>query len=285
MALHPHFLVIDGYHRDGREELRAGGATPAGELYAQMLGKILPECKVDILYPADPGVSLPQGTALADYDGVAWTGSSLTIYADDPRVAPQIELAKAAFEAGVPSFGSCWAAQIAVVAAGGGVAAHPRGREMGIARKIALTPEGQKHPLFAGKPNVFDAFISHEDEVTQLPPGAVLLASNSFTTVQAVAVTHNGGTFWAVQYHPEYDLHELARLTYCRADKLVSKGFFANREAALDYVDKLEALHQDPSRKDLAWLLGVDEDVMNEDVRRVEARNWIERLVLPHMKA
>ncbi len=50
-------------------------------------------------------------------------------------------------------------------------------------------------------------------------------------------------------------------------------------------MDKLEALHQDPSRKDLAWLLGVDEDVMNEDVRRVEARNWIERLVLPHMKA
>lgn len=285
MAMQPHFLVIDGYHREGREELRAGGATPAGELYAQMLKKILPECKVDILYPADPGVTLPQGAALADYDGIAWTGSSLTIYADDPRVAPQVELAKAAFEAGVPSFGSCWAAQIAVVAAGGSVAAHPRGREMGIARKIALTAEGQKHPLFAGKPNVFDAFISHEDEVTQLPAGAVLLASNSFTTVQAVAVTHNGGTFWAVQYHPEYDLHELARLSYCRADKLVGKGFFADRAAALDYVDKLEALHQDPNRKDLAWLLGVDEDVMNEEKRVVEVRNWIERLVLPAMRA
>lgn len=284
MAMHPHFLVIDGYHRDGREELRASGATPAGELYAQMLQQILPECKVDILYPADPGVSLPQGAALADYDGIAWTGSSLTIYTDDARVAPQVELAKEAFEAGVPSFGSCWAAQIAVVAAGGSVAAHPRGREMGIARKIALTPAGQTHPLFSGKPSVFDAFISHEDEVTQLPAGAVLLASNSFTNVQAVAVTHNGGTFWAVQYHPEYDLHELARLTYCRADKLVSKGFFANREAALDYVDKLETLHQDPSRKDLAWLLGVDEDVINEDVRQVEVRNWIERLVLPTMR-
>ena len=285
MTAQPHFLVIDGYHRDGREELCAGGATPAGELYAQMLKKILPTCKVDIVYPADPGVSLPRGAALADYDGIAWTGSSLTIYADDARVAPQVELAKAAFAAGVPSFGSCWAAQIAVVAAGGSVAAHPRGREMGIARKIALTPEGQKHPLFTGKPIVFDAFISHEDEVTRLPGGAVLLASNSFTTVQAVAVTHNGGTFWAVQYHPEYDLHELARLTYCRADKLVSKGFFADRAAALDYVDKLEALHQDPSRKDLAWLLGVDDDVMDEHKRLVEVRNWIERLVLPAMRA
>ena len=107
----------------------------------------------------------------------------------------------------------------------------------------------------------------------------------SFTTVQAVAVTHNGGAFWALQYHPEYDLHELARLTYCRADKLVSKGFFADRTAALDYVDKLEALHQDPSRKDLAWLLGVDDDVMDENKRLVEVRNWIERLVLPAMRA
>jgi GMP synthase (glutamine-hydrolysing) len=48
-------------------------------------------------------------------------------------------------------------------------------------------------------------------------------------------------------------------------------------------VDKLEALHQDPTRKDLAWLLGIDDDVMNEDVRRVEVRNWIELLVLPNM--
>ncbi|MFQ5936062.1 MAG: type 1 glutamine amidotransferase [Acidiferrobacterales bacterium] len=284
MANSPRFLVIDGYHRDGREELKVGGATPAGELYAGMLKKCSPESIVDIVYPTDPGVSLPQGTSLTSYDGIAWTGSSLTIYEDDPRVTPQIELAKAAFEAGVPSFGSCWAAQIAVVAAGGQVAANPRGREMGIARKISLTTEGRAHPLYTGKTNVFDAFISHEDEVTHLPPGAVLLASNAFTTVQAIAVTHKGGSFWALQYHPEYDLYELARLTYCRIDRLIKKGFFPSREAALDYVDKLETLHADPGRQDLAWLLGVDADVMNEDVRRVEVRNWIEHLVLPHMK-
>ncbi len=280
----PHFLVIDGYHRAGREELAAGGATPAGELYARMLKKCAPDCTVDIVCPADPGSTLPQGAALLSYDGIAWTGSSLTIYANDPRVTPQIELAKAAYAARVPSFGSCWAAQIAAVAAGGRVAPNPRGREMGIARKIALTPEGRGHPLYAGKPNVFDAFISHEDEVTQLPPGGVLLASNAFTHVQAVAVTHQGGHFWALQYHPEYDLHELARLTYCRIDKLVSKGFFPDRAAALDYVEKVETLHRDPARRDLAWLLGIDADVMNEDLRLAEVRNWIERLVRPSMR-
>ncbi|MCK5363934.1 MAG: type 1 glutamine amidotransferase, partial [Gammaproteobacteria bacterium] len=219
MTNHPNFLVIDGYRRDGREELQAGGATPAGELYSQMLMKCHPGCNVDIVYPADAGDSLPSGAALEAYDGLAWTGSSLTVYADDPAVAPQIALARAAFEAKVPSFGSCWAAQIGVVAAGGRCAANPRGREMGIARKITLTPEGRAHPLYIGKPGVFDAFISHEDECTHLPPGAVLLAGNAFTNVQAVAITYKGGTIWAVQYHPEYDLHEIARLTYCRIER------------------------------------------------------------------
>ncbi|MGI9303736.1 MAG: type 1 glutamine amidotransferase [Gammaproteobacteria bacterium] len=284
MSADPHFLVIDGYRKSGREELKAGGATPAGELYARMLKACSAACTVDVIYPADPGVSLPQGAALASYDGIAWTGSSLTVHDEnDPSVTAQIDVAKAAFESKVPSFGSCWAAQIAVVAAGGRCATNPRGREMGIARKIVLTPEGRSHPLYIGKSSVFDAFISHEDEITHMPSGAVLLASNAFSMVQAVAVTYKGGTFWGLQYHPEYDLHELARLTHCRAEKLTKLGFFSDVDAVEDYVVKLEALHQDPGRKDLAWLLGIDDDLMNEDVRLAEVRNWIEQLVLRGM--
>lgn len=284
MSLEPRFLVVDGYRKAGREELAAGGATPAGELYSRMLKKCRPGAVVDVIYPADPGVALPDGAGLGSYDGLAWTGSSLTVHKHEPAVTAQIELAKAAFETGVPSFGSCWAAQIAVVAAGGMCAANPRGREMGIARKITLTPAGRGHPLYVGKATAFDAFISHEDEVTHLSSSAVCLASNAFSSVQAVTVTHNGGTCWAVQYHPEYDLHELARLTHCRIDKLVGLGFFSDREAAQEYVAKLEILHQDPSRKDIAWLLGIDDDVMNEDIRLIEVRNWIDQLVLPNMR-
>lgn len=281
MSATARFLVIDGYNREARDELAAGGAGRAGDLYVRMLKKCLPGAECDVVHPADPGASLPKGAALEQYDGIAWTGCSLTIYEDDPRVGPQIELARAAFESKVPSFGSCWAAQIAVVAAGGIVRANPRGREMGIARKIGLTPEGRGHPLYFGKANVFDAFISHVDEITHLPAGSVLLASNAFTHVQAVSVTHKGGMFWGLQYHPEYDLHELARLTWCRIEKLVKLGFFRDRDAAERYVNLLETLHQDPSRKDIAWLLGIDEDVTNEDVRLTEVRNWIEQLVLP----
>jgi GMP synthase (glutamine-hydrolysing) len=278
------FLVIDGYSREARDELVEGGASRAADLYQNMVERILPDARCDLLFASDADAELPRGVALDQYDAIAWTGCSLTVYEDDPRVHRQIELARAAFEHGIPSFGSCWAVQIAVVAAGGVVAPHPEGREMGIARKIQLTPEGRGHPMYEGKASVFDGFISHVDEITHLPPGAVHLASNAFTRVQAAAVTHRKGTFWGLQYHPEYDLHEMARLIYCRIDKLLKGGFFKDRAAAEAHVEMLEALHQAPERKDLAWALGIDTDVMEETVRVCEVRNWIERLVLPSLR-
>ncbi len=279
----PKFLVVDGYAKSARDELAAGGATVAGELYAAMLKDVSKGSRCDIIYPSDPAPGLPAGAALESYDGIAWTGCSLTVFEDIPEVRAQIDFTRAGFEAGVPGFGSCWAAQIAVVAAGGQCAKNPRGREMGIARKIALTPEGRAHPLYQGKADVFDGFISHDDEITELPEGAVRLAGNPFTHVQSVSVDYLNGKFWGLQYHPEYDLHEMARLTWCRIDKMTKLGFFPDREAGEAHVAMLEALSKDPGRKDLAWTLGVDEDVMDTNVRRIEVKNWITHLVLPTM--
>ena len=287
MGAGPKFLVLDGYSKAGREDLRIGGATTAGELYTQMLKNCTPggKAEVDIVFPADPDAALPRGKDIAQYDGIAWTGSSLTVFEPGPTVTPQIEFARAAFEAGVPSFGSCWAAQIAVVAAGGSCARNPKGREMFIARKVGLTGDGRAHPLYRGKKGVFDAWISHDDEITHLPSGAQILASNDFTRVQSVSVTYKGGDFWGLQYHPEYDLHEMARLVHCRREKLTGIGFFKDMEAADIFVNDLEALHQDSSRKDISWRLGIDDDVMNKDIRQMEVRNWIELLVLPRIGA
>jgi GMP synthase (glutamine-hydrolysing) len=156
---------------------------------------------------------------------------------------------------------------------------------MFLARKVGLTGDGRAHPLYRGKKGVFDAWISHDDEITHLPSGAQILASNDFTQVQSVSVTYKGGDFWGLQYHPEYDLHEMARLIFCRREKLMKLGFFKDMEAADIFVNDLEALHQDSSRKDISWRLGIDDDVMNKDIRQMEVRNWIELLVLPRIGA
>jgi len=279
------FLVIDGYTKAARDQLQSGGASLAADLYVGMLKRCAPDgIECDVIFPADPGASLPAGTAIQDYDGVAWTGCSSCVFSGEPDVAEQIEFARECYRRGVPAFGSCWAAQIAVVAAGGEVALNPNGREMGIARGITLTDEGRSHPLYEGKPAVFDALTSHDDEVTVLPTGAVRLAGNDFTRMQSVVVKHEGAEFWGLQYHPEYDLHEMARLMFCRLEKLVKLNFFEDEPAGLAHIDQLEALYADPSRTDIASALDIKADVIDELLRTVEVRNWINHLVLPSMR-
>ncbi len=279
--MNPVFLIIDGYPQESRDQFDACACAQAWKQYADMLLEHLPEARYQVLYPSDPGSELPQGAALSSFSGALWTGCNLTIYDDDPRVRRMIELQRMLYRAGVPAYGSCWGLQVAVVAAGGAVAKNPRGREMGLARKVRLTDEGRAHPFYRNKPSVFDAFISHYDEVTKLPAGAFWLAGNDFTRIQSAAVTHQGGTFWAVQYHPEYAVGDMARLIFTRAEKLLAEKFFRDRQELDLYVARLEELHREPQRKDLRWQLGIDDDVLDRKLRQIEFHNWLFQLVLP----
>lgn len=277
------FIILDGYPKTSRDQFDEVGMTKAGELYAKLLLQHMPHAKYDIFYSSDPGVVLPDKEELNKYDGVLWPGCNLTVYNDhDERVTKMVDLCKAAYEIGVPQFGSCWAAQIAVYAAGGEVKPNPKGREMGLARKIHLTPEGLKHPMYEGKPQVFDGFISHDDEITKLPEGGKWLASNEFTRIQSVSVKYKKGIFWAPQYHPEYDLHEVARLIIAREEKLIKQNYFQGKDDLMVYVEDLEKIYNDHSRKDLRWKYGIDEDVIEDSIRQLEFVNWLNKLVVPN---
>ncbi|KAI9906540.1 hypothetical protein PsorP6_004244 [Peronosclerospora sorghi] len=281
------YLVIDGYVKSGRDVLETGGATTAGLLYANMLLKAT-QCAVgrsaeyDIIYPADPGFIYPE---LSNYHGVGWSGSSLTVYErDNPSVAQMMNLARQSFAHGLPQFGSCFGLQLAVVAAGGVVQKNERGKELGVARKIRLTEAGRAHPMYEGKPLIFDAFTSHNDEVRVIRPGGLVLATNTFTTVQSACLRYLKGEFWGLQYHPEYDLHEMARLLHCRRRVNTQLGFFTDLNDATRFVDLLDELAADPTRKDLAWKIGYDQDVLNESHRTREIRNFVKNLVMPYYK-
>jgi GMP synthase (glutamine-hydrolysing) len=272
--------IINGYPEKNRQALTDAGVAGADELYIRVLARLVPDVKIDVLMIVDPGASLPRGADIASYDAFIWTGSNLTIYEDDPRVTRQIEFARQVFEVGRPSFGSCWGVQMAAVAAGGEVRKNPNGRELGFGRKIRLTAEGQAHPMYAGKPEVFDGFIMHLDEVSRVPSGARLLATNQHTPVQALEVRHKNGIFWATQYHPEYDLYEMARLFVARGESLIKEGFFADRSALEAKVARMETLGRHPDRKDLRWDLAVGDDVLVDRIRQCELRNWLEKLVM-----
>ena len=48
--------------------------------------------------------------------------------------------------------------------------------------------------MFEGKPEVFDAFTSHDDEITELGDYGVRLAGNAWSHIQAVDVRYDRGS-------------------------------------------------------------------------------------------
>jgi GMP synthase (glutamine-hydrolysing) len=272
-------LVIDGNVAEMRARQVAALGYDTGTGYARVLRRLDASLHVDVLTAAD-GATLPPGVALDSYHGVTMTGSALNVYNGGAPVTRQIELAKAVFAAGVPYFGSCWGLQVAVTAAGGEVRANPRGREFGFGRRILLSDAGREHLLFAGKPATFEAPTIHRDEIATLPAGAATLATNDFG-LQAAAFTHGRGTFWGVQYHPEYDFIDIAAVAERYGQILVTEGMFRDTAELATFAADLRALQSNPSDTPLVWKYGLGTTLRSESLRLTEILNWLQVQVLP----
>ena len=277
----PRLLVMEGNSPETRAQHVAAGGTVASQGYAELLQELLPSAVVDICFPGDPGANLPNGEALEGYDGVAITGSGLHIYDGGPEVTRQIELARAVLDAGTPVFGSCWGLQVLTTAAGGAVRKNPKGREIGFGRSIRLTEPGRKHPMYVGKPEVFNAPTVHLDEVETVAPGTTVLATNEVSDVQSAEIRYNGAIAWGVQYHPEYPLREIAAIVRRIGPRLIDEGFFLNTAEIETFAGDLDALDRDPDDKRLSWRYGISKNVLDKKLRTGEVANWLEFQVLP----
>lgn len=279
------FLVVEGNTRKAREAHKAAYGLMPSESYACVLQDIERDAVCDLAFPADEGANLPDAAGLESYDGIVLTGSHLNIYDRTPDILRQIDLMRAVYASRTPSFGSCWGLQIAAVAADGDVRPNPAGREVGFARRLTPTGAGASHPLLAGRPAAYDAPAIHLDMVTALPGDCTVLATNAVSEVQAAEIRMSGGTFWGVQYHPEFSLAELAVILERRSQLLVSEGFCGSVEDVSAYVAELAALHESPGRFDLAWKHGLDAEVLDPERRTREIRNFVEYRVKPEKSA
>ncbi|ACA21022.1 glutamine amidotransferase class-I [Methylobacterium sp. 4-46] len=277
-------LVVDGNERAGRERHVARCGKTSAETYAGVLRALAADVACDRVAPADADGDLP--VAVEAYDGVVFTGSTLHVAEGGPAVRRQIELMRAALEAGVPVFGSCWGVQVAAAVAGGEAGRNPRGPEYGFARNIAPTAAGREHPLLAGRPAAYDAPAIHDDAVLTPPPGSTVLAGNGRLDVQAIEVPYGPGLFWGTQYHPELDLDEVAAMLCLSAGGVVAAGLCRGEGDVAAQAEALRALHADPrGRPDLAWRLGLGEEVTAPERRRREIRNFLDGLVRPRRVA
>lgn len=147
---------------------------------------------------------------------------------------------RCAIEAGMPLFGVCYGHQLMAHALGGTVNYHPQGREMGCL-EISLTEAGTADPLTRGFSKGFRAHLTHLQTVTQLPPGALSLASSAHDKNQIIRYSANAVS---TQFHPEFTPDIAASLIHLRSGTLLNEGFepAAMQNALTDATDARKLL-------------------------------------------
>ena len=163
---------------------------------------------VDGEFPAGP----------EDADGWLITGSKHGAYEDHPWIAPLEALIRAIRDAGKPLIGVCFGHQIIAQALGGKVEKFKGGWAVG--------PTAYD---FGGETLTLNAW--HQDQVTVLPEGATVLASNDFCANAALAY---GDTILTIQPHPEFGKPLIDGLITHRAPGVVPADQIA---AARDKLD------------------------------------------------
>jgi len=143
---------------------------------------------------------------LDEYSGIIVGGSPFN--AGDPedsksdvqrRVEAEFDdLIDRVMERDYPFFGACYGVGL-LTRHLGGVVDRTWPEEVGPTR-VTLTEAGLADPVFGSLTSSFDAFVGHKEACSELPPGAVLLASGEVCPVQAFRV---GANVFATQFHPE----------------------------------------------------------------------------------
>ena len=232
-------IVFEGNTSQTCQRVMRYGGIPYHQLFRDVIQGFDDRISVDFAYPADEGYVQLSAQDLQQYDGAFWTGSALNPYDDIPAVTQQIEQSKQVFQSGIPYYGSCWGLQVAVVASGGKTSPCKQGLEVGVAKNIQLTEAGKNHPLVSTRENGFLAFCLHYAEVSQLPEQSTVLAYNDHSQVQAIEIKHAGGTFFGVQYHPEFDVDTMKAGYRRNHEKFLEIGVYQNVADSDDYVDDM----------------------------------------------
>ncbi|MFG1925643.1 type 1 glutamine amidotransferase [Cryptosporangium sp. NPDC048952] len=174
---------------------------------ARRLGDWLVEAGAELhVVKADAGDALPDD--LTGFDGLVVMGGAQPAHGEpaSPWFPALKNLLREAVHKRVATLGVCLGGQLLADALGGRVEPAANGPEIG-AFLIAKRDVAETDPLFAMLPFTPDVYQWHVDEITVLPPGAVLLASSPRVPHQAFRL---GPKAWGLQFHIECDAAMLA---------------------------------------------------------------------------
>lgn len=181
-------LQCDSVRPDLRPEF---GDYP--EMFETLLttDEVQPEFRVyDLTHGAFPQSS-------EECDAWLFTGSKWSVYDDDPWIARAHALAEELHAARSPTIGICFGHQLIARALGGRVEKAAIGWGVG----VHTANIRQQRPWMNPARERLALLVSHQDQVSELPPGAQLLAGHDFCPHDMFQV---GDHIMTLQGHPEF---------------------------------------------------------------------------------
>ncbi len=150
---------------------------------------------VDMEFPGGPDAA----------DGWLITGSRHGAYEDLPFIPPLEDLIRTIYDSHRPLVGICFGHQIVAQALGGKVEKFEGGWAV-----------GRTEYTYRGTPIALNAW--HQDQVTEVPDGAMVMAHNEFC--EAAALVY-GDRIWTIQPHPEFGSEAIEVLVKTRGRGVV----------------------------------------------------------------
>ena len=159
------------------------GQDKFGVLLARWAARGLPQAAFSVIDVVS-GAPLPDPQA---FDGYILSGSDKGVYDDTPWMQPLRAFLIAARDAGKPLFGVCFGHQIMADVFGGK------------AEKVSDPHVGVRAFEIEGETQL--GHVWHQDQVTEVPPGAQVIGRADYCPVAALSYDFPA---MSVQFHPEY---------------------------------------------------------------------------------
>jgi len=152
---------------------------------------------------------------LGGFDGWVVSGSANSAYEDLPWIHRTEELLRTLVAGQAPVVAVCFGHQLLAQALGGRVAKSPDGWGAGMHRYELI---GDPLPWMAPPPDGGVRIIaSHQDQVVELPDGAVVIARTDHCPIAAYTL---GTSVLAIQPHPEFTTEVSRGLVERRRDRI-----------------------------------------------------------------
>jgi GMP synthase-like glutamine amidotransferase len=183
------------------------------DMFQAMVTAVDPAAEV-VVYDARGGV-LPSRPD--DCDAWLCTGSSASVYEGEAWIEALAAFVREAYEARVPFVGICFGHQLIAHALGGRTERAASGWGVGALPMRIVDDAAWMAPTLASATLLY----SHQDQVTELPPGGRVLGSADHCPVAMLAVDDD---VIGIQAHPEFGAAYVQALLEDRVDRIGEAG-------------------------------------------------------------